>query len=140
MNPTLKDEAEKLASIVKTKFKYSLTEPAMSFFIRTTIVVTKSQVDPKRRELFSIPKRAGRPGPASNSRKEAETLLGLWYAFGTCGCAVLCCGLCGKCDKNTAKLNEESYCSIMKRKIQARRQNLAYRLFGSAPSLSRTRH
>jgi hypothetical protein len=124
-------------TIVKTKFEYSLTEPAMStFFYKNDNLVTflKSQVDPKaaRAVLYSKEGWQTRTRVKRELEKGAETC-SLWLCLGTCGCAVLCCGLCGKCDRNTAKLNEDSYCGIMEEENPGQTTKVAYELLGQAP-------
>jgi hypothetical protein len=128
-------------TIVKTKFEYSLTEPAMStYFYKNDNLVTylKSEVDPKaaRAILYSKEGWQARTRVKRELEKETETC-SLWLCFLTCGCAVCCCGLCGKCDKNTAKLNEDSYCSIMAELMAeadpGKMTSVAYELIGPAP-------
>jgi hypothetical protein len=124
-------------TIVKTKFEYSLTEPAMStFFYKNDNLVTflKSQVDPKaaRAVLYSKEGWQTRTRVKRELEKETETR-SLWLCFASCGFFVFCCGLFGKCDKNTTKLNEESYCSIMEEENPGKTANMAYQLLGPAP-------
>jgi hypothetical protein len=124
-------------TIVKTKFEYALTEPLMStFFFKDENLVTflKSHVDPKaaRAVLYSKEGWKNRNRIKKELEKGAETNA-LWLCFGTCGCAVCCGGCCGKCDKNTAKLNEDSYCSIMAEENPGHTTKMAYELLAPAP-------
>jgi hypothetical protein len=107
-----------------------------TFFYKNDNLVTflKSQVDPKaaRAVLYSKEGWQTRTRVKRKLEKEAETC-SLWLCFGTCGCAVLCCGLCGKCEKHAAKLNEDSYCSIIAEENPSKTTNVAYQLLGPAP-------
>jgi hypothetical protein len=124
-------------TIVKTKFAFTRTEPAMStFFYKNENLVSflTLQVDPKaaRAVLYSKEGWKSRNRVKKELEKEAENC-SLWLCFGTCGCAVCCCGLCGKCDRNVPKLNEDYYCTKMTEESPGQTTDVAYELVAPAP-------
>jgi hypothetical protein len=124
-------------TIVKSKFEYILTEPVISnFFYKNDNLVTflKSQIDPKakRAVLYSKEGWKNRLRVKKELDKAAEPS-SLFKCFARCG-AVVCRGRCGKCDfKNTSKLNEDSYCSILAKENPGKTTKVAYELLGPAP-------
>jgi len=103
--------------VVKTTFSYCHTEPTLqSLFLKSESLVNfiKVKVDSRvvRAILYSKLGWDDRNRIKKKLEKDVESFT-LCLCCTTCGCAVLCCGLCGAYDQKSSNVNEDYYCEKM---------------------------